>query len=266
MIPSATHLLLAGTLAVAVALAARHARALSSGGAGAAGVVGFLVFGLAGGPGAAALLLFFVSSSLLSRWRKRDKERFAWEKGGERDGAQVLANGGVAALCALGGALLPEATWPRVALLGALAAANADTWATEIGALASRPPRMITTLRPAPAGASGAVSVLGTWAAFAGAFVVALVGLVWAMNVAGVAAAAAGGFVGALADSFLGATVQAQYRCSACGTLSERRVCCDGTPTVRVRGIWFVGNDLVNTVATVTGAVLAALLFVLFQR
>ena len=52
---------------------------------------------------------------------------------------QVLANGGVFALAALLGAVLGS-PWPAAgsrAALGALAASAADTWATEIGTLAS---------------------------------------------------------------------------------------------------------------------------------
>ena len=127
-LPDTGHLLRAAALAAGIAFAARRMRALTVSGATAAAIVGFLLFGLGGGQGAAALLLFFVTSSALSRWRKRDKDRIGFEKGGERDAGQVLANGGIAAACALLLPVFPEALWPRLALLGALAAANADTW------------------------------------------------------------------------------------------------------------------------------------------
>ncbi len=254
------HLLLAAFLSVAVALAARRVRALSISGAAAAALVGFLLFGFGGLRGAAALLLFFVTSSALSRWRKRDKERLAFEKGGERDAAQVLANGGIAAACALLLPLFPGQVWPLLALLGALAEANADTWATEIGALSRRPPRLITTLRPAPAGSSGAVSAVGTLAALAGAVLIAAVAVWWGLGAAGVVAVTLGGFAGALLDSLLGATLQAQYRCPECGTLTERRVHCEGVATKRARGFSWLGNDLVNALATLFGAIIAVLL------
>jgi uncharacterized protein (TIGR00297 family) len=238
---------------------------MSASGAVAAALVGFAVFGFAGGAGAVALLLFFVTSSALSRFRKRDKERLDYEKGGERDAGQVLANGGVAALCALLVPVFPGAAWPFVALLGALAEANADTWATEIGSLARRPPRLITTGQPAPPGASGAVSLPGTLAALAGAFIIALVA-VWrpgggTVGIVGLLAATAGGFVGALADSLLGATVQAQFRCPVCGKLTERRTHCDQRPTEHARGLRWFNNDLVNALATVIGALVAGSLF-----
>lgn len=261
--PNPAHLALAFVLAAAIALAARGKGALTASGAFAAFVVGFLVFGFARGRGAAALLLFFVSSTALSRYRKRDKERLAtFEKGGERDAAQVLANGGAAALCALLVAVFPGSALPFVALLGALAEANADTWATELGSLAKKPPRLITTLRPAAPGASGAVSLPGTLAALAGAALVATV----AFSPAGFLAATTGGVAGALVDSLLGATLQVQYRCPVCRTLTERRVHCDGCPTEIARGLPWLNNDIVNALATVVGALVSAGLLVLLQR
>lgn len=262
MIPPATsQLLLAAALAASVALVARQARALSASGATAAALIGFLILGLGGWPGATALLLFFFSSSGLSRFRKRDKDRLGYEKGGERDAHQVLANGGVAAVCALLLPLFPDTLWPRVALLGALAAANADTWATEIGSLSRRAPRLITTFAPALPGASGAVSWPGTAAALAGALLIALVGLGWEGGSGVLLAVALGGFAGALTDSVLGATIQAQFRCPVCQALTERQAHCDGQATQLARGVSFLGNDWVNALATLAGALVAAALW-----
>ena len=65
---------------------------------------GGLIFGLGGIPWAVLLLAFFISSSLLSRAFAASKfvlaEKFA--KGSRRDYGQVLANGGLGALLALG--------------------------------------------------------------------------------------------------------------------------------------------------------------------
>src|SRR4030065_49076 len=92
-----------------------RAGALNRSGAWAAALTGGLVFGLGGLPWAALLLIFFISSSGLSRAFQRRKadlsEKFS--KGSQRDYAQVLANGGVGALLALVHALNPELAWPR---------------------------------------------------------------------------------------------------------------------------------------------------------
>ena len=255
-----TTLAVAAFASLLIAGAAWRARALTLSGAGAASVVGFLVFGAAGWPGAVTLLLFFVTSSALSRLGKRRKATIGFEKGSRRDAGQVFANGGACAACAALLWVVPPVHAPVViaALLGAIAEANADTWATEWGSLAGRTPRLITTLRPAPVGASGAVSLPGTVAALCGATLVAAVALVWPRAGVSVACAAlAGGFAGSLADSLLGATVQRQYRCAACDHLTETPAHCD-VPALPARGLAWVGNDAVNFAATLFGATVAA--------
>lgn len=259
-LPDALSLALAAGAALLIAGAARRARSLSPSGAAAAALTGFLLFGLGGWRGATALLLFFITSSALSRLGKKRKDALGYEKGGERDAGQVFANGGVAALCAVLLWLNPEARWPIAALLGSLATANADTWATEIGSLAKAAPRLITSLRPAPTGSSGAISLPGTLAAFAGAVLLAALAPFWHLGIAGLFAVAFGGLAGSLFDSLLGATVQAQYRCPVCDKLTERPTHCENQPTVLARGYSFIHNDTVNTLATVFGAVTAALI------
>ncbi len=161
---------LALALSLALSLAARRARVLSVTGAWSAVAVGTIAV-VAGWPWTAVLLAFFASSSALSRWRRATKERATSsvvEKGGERDAWQVLANGGVFTLCALGAILWPAPAW-TLAGLGALASATADTWATEVGTAIGGIPRAIATFRPVPAGTSGAVTLAGSLAMVAGA-------------------------------------------------------------------------------------------------
>src|SRR5687767_12031464 len=157
-------------LASALAIAAWRARALTPGGALAAVVVGAACV-IAGWNWALLLLVFFISSSALSRYRHalRD-ERIASivEKGDQRDAYQVLANGGVFAAAAVIASVAGDPNWVAMAA-GALAAATSDTWATEIGTLAGRPPRSITSLKALPAGTSGGVTVPGSLASVGGA-------------------------------------------------------------------------------------------------
>jgi uncharacterized protein (TIGR00297 family) len=275
-----------------IALAALRARALSRSGAIAAFAVGTLTFG-AGAFGTASILLaFFITSTLLSRAGKaRKRELVDIGKGGPRDAAQVLANGGVATFCVVAWVLLGHgdsgSLW-FLAFAGAYAAATADTWGTEIGTLAAEPPRSIRTGKPLATGLSGGVSPAGTAAEIAGAVligVLAPIALLLALPAdrpqfetvglplfAGLGARAplvtftlvtivpvfAGGFAGALIDSLLGETLQDRRWCPACERACETDPHVCGTPTTRRRGLAWMSNDAVNAIATAGGALIAA--------
>lgn len=221
-------------LSLVVALGARALGLLTSGGAVAAVGVGTVVFGFGGWQRAGLLVLFFATSSLLTRWQAAHKPHP--EHRGGRNGAQVLANGAIATVLAVWGALWP-APWNAAAFAGAVAASTADTWATEIGLLSNSPPRLITarllrTRATVAPGTSGGVTWLGTIAACAGAGVIAGTSLVWLD--APFAPVWLAGFVGMTLDSILGATVEGRLR--------------------------WITNDAVNLIATAASAALAAIL------
>lgn len=245
-------------LALLVAGAAWKTRSLTATGAALAALMGTLAVA-AGWRYGILLILFFVASTILSRIgsaRKASRVRGIIAKRGSRDARQVFANGGVFALAIAGSLLVPHEAW-SVAALGALTAATADTWGTEIGGLARGAPRLLTTWQPVPAGTSGAVSAAGLAATVAGAaFIAAAVwSLGWPMPWA--VAALAGGVAGALTDSLAGATVQERRRCDACGMDTEQRVHVCGSPTVRTGGLAWLENDAVNLLATAIGAAMA---------
>ena len=250
-------------LAVLVAAFARRQRALSPGGAIAAVLVGTAV--VAGGwwPGV-ILVAFFATSSALSHRRVVDHPAADFAaRGSQRDAVQVLANGGVAAVLAV---LTPFASATVRPILfagfaGAIAAATADTWATELGTRSPAPPRLILGGLPVAPGTSGGVTPLGTLAAVAGAGLIAALaatgaaaGWVPGPSLPTLAVTAVAGTAGSLADSLLGATVQAAYRCPTCNQPTERRVHRCGTRTILVRGRPAVTNDVVNAAATLVGA------------
>ena len=144
-------------------------------------ITGTAIFGFGGWTWGLVLIAFFVSSTLLSHFRRADKtamaEKFA--KGERRDLAQTLANGGFGALLAVAVLLFidlpgkprlgnPLYAYLTLAYFGAIASANADTWATELGVLSRTPPRLITTGKPVAPGTSGGITWYGTVAALAG--------------------------------------------------------------------------------------------------
>jgi uncharacterized protein (TIGR00297 family) len=260
-----------------LALIAWRAGALTRGGALAAFVVGTLTYA-SGTIGFALLLLaFFVPSVALSRLgRARKRALIDVGKSGPRDALQVLANGGVATACAVGFAFTHDLHW-AVAFAGAYAAATADTWATEVGMLARGVPRSILTWRPVATGMSGGITVVGTLAEIAGAVWIGLltpiaIVLAFAMTdrdfgvsfrhggsvvVAALALLAVvpfAGVAGATVDSLLGATLQELRWCDACRRACETDPHACGNPTRLLRGVRGLSNDVVNLLATATGA------------
>lgn len=235
----AVRIVAGGALSVGVAAAAYRRTALTRSGAWAATVTG-VVLVLAGWRWLALVGAFFVTSSILTRLEapaagsRRSKDR------GGRGWQQVAANGGIAMAAAALSALTGWREGFSVAA-GAMAAATADTWATELGRWSRTPPRLITTGASVVPGISGGVTVTGTLASAAGALFIAAVALAldggthtdagaipWRLTWPAWIALA--GFTGSLFDSVLGATIEG-------------------------RRPW-LDNDVVNLAATSWGAAL----------
>ena len=241
-------------MATAVALLAWRARALTGGGAAAAAIVGTLVVAGTGWPGGAVLAAFFVSSTVVGRLAPARPRLDA--KGERRDPYQVLANGGPAALGALLGLEHPAlGLWVVTA---SLAAAAADTWATSLGGLSRRAPRLLWFGRPVDPGTSGGMTAAGCAAAAGGALLVAAVGAAAGPAPALLPAGTLVGFVGMLADSALGAGWQGRFHCPVCDVASDWRVHRCGTRTVRQGGLQWLDNDGVNLSATALAAALGS--------
>jgi uncharacterized protein (TIGR00297 family) len=218
---------------------------LTPGGTSAAFLVGAAVWQGLGWRGLIPLSFFLLSGSLLTR--------LASDRSPRRTVRQVLANGGVAALAALLG------RWPEAA--GALAAATADTWATELGAFSPTAPRLITSGARVPAGRSGGVTPLGTGGGLAGGLAIAGLSALVApvLGLRGAAIVAAAGTGGMLVDSLLGAALQARYTCPVCGMITEqpRGERCHEEAVELVRGVRWLDNDTVNLAGSLAGALLA---------
>ncbi|QBD79746.1 DUF92 domain-containing protein [Ktedonosporobacter rubrisoli] len=261
-----------------VGLLAYRRRSLSRSGLLGAMIAGTTTVGFGGWKWGLSLIFFFVSSSLFSHFRARDKEQLAadkFSKGSRRDIVQVAANGGVATLLALAYGATPETEQRRrealeASYVGSLAAATADTWATELGVLSTHAPRLITTGEQTEPGTSGGVTVMGSTAAATGA---AALGLVfWLLGRADRAQrslpfiALVSGLLGGFFDSWLGATVQATYYCPICKKETEREVHSCGTLTILRRGYPWMNNDTVNFLATFWGALVALALHLCLRR
>lgn len=249
---------LAVLLAAAAAAGAAASGALTADGAVAATGVGALTLAAGGPAPSALLLLFFVSSSALSRLPGPPSPG----RGARRNAAQVVANGGVPALAALLSAIPALHAPAGAALAGALAAATSDTWSSEVGRRSRSAAFHVRLLAPVPGGTSGAVTLPGSAAGAAGALLMGIAASVVSRDASLLLPVAAGGVAGNLADTLLGAWLQERRRCSLCGGLSELTVhppC--AAPTVPASGISGLDNDAVNLLASLAGALAAAVLF-----
>ncbi|PSQ89636.1 MAG: DUF92 domain-containing protein [Bacteroidetes bacterium QH_2_63_10] len=239
------------------------ADALDGRGAATGGLFAASLVGLGGGPWIVPGIVFFGVSSALTGvegWMQASSQAVDAPR---RTQAQVLANGGVAwtalAVVALEPSGSPGASVAGyAAFVGALAAAAADTWATELGSLSPSLPWSLRSLQQVPTGTSGAISLVGCGAAALGAASVVGAALVSGGAVAdpvgrNAALLLGAGLAGMLADSAAGAFLQAQYRAPS-GTLIETPPSKGDHP---VRGWAGVGNNVVNFIGTAVGALTA---------
>ncbi|MFE7061047.1 DUF92 domain-containing protein [Sutcliffiella sp. NPDC057660] len=238
------------------------AKALSRSGAIGTCIIGIMIAAGFKGYGLLLIGIFFVTSSLWSRYKKKSKANVdeILEKGSRRDIFQVFANGMVPAGFSLGFLLYPSEAW-LIGFVTAIAAANSDTWASEIGTLSKQDPVSILTLRRVGRGTSGAISLLGTGASVAGAGLIAAVSSIfWAEISLGTAfLITLLGILGCFVDTYLGASIQASYQCSFCGRTVESHYHC-GEPAELVKGYRAVNNDMVNIGSIVCVSFLAAIL------
>jgi uncharacterized protein (TIGR00297 family) len=237
--------------------------------------IGTCIVGFGGWAWGSLLVAFFVSSSLLSLYRWRDKialtDKFA--KGSRRDLGQTLANGGLGALMAVGYSIVPGPTW-LAAFIGAMATVTSDTWATEAGVLSRQTPRLITTWREVARGTSGGVTRDGSLAALAGGLYIGLCAILFLkaeqlalgqsipldrlwpiLPMGGIS-----GLAGALVDSLLGAKAQGMYYCDVCCKETEQSLHRCGCVARHLRGWQWLNNDLVNLASSAIGALVAVVL------
>lgn len=209
------------------------------------------------------IVTFFLLSSLLSRYRKTKNVQVEtyFEKSGERDHFQVLANGGLACILVVINYFY-QSELIYIAFVSCIASVCADTWATEIGTLTKANTVDVLSFKKVEQGVSGGISLQGTIASLAGAIVIATTSLAWIesnylMNLIVIVTA---GFSGSLADSIFGTTVQAEYNCKVCNRSTERKMHCNNK-TILVKGIRWINNDAVNFGATIFGGIFSVILY-----
>ncbi len=249
------------------ALVAIASKAIDKGGFLASVFVGYSILMGGGWTWFAVIATFFTLGVGFTYYKYEYKESLgsAQEKGGARNWPNIIANGGVAAVLGICELIFGGSVF-AIMYLGAMAAAAADTVATEVGLLSHSSPRLITNLRMRVSpGTSGGVTALGFIGSLMASLVIGILAL--AVGVAGggmrlIAVALFGGIVGSLGDSLLGADVQRKGHCTVCGKQSEGTIHC-GEKVRFTSGNRFIDNNIVNLLATAIGAAAGLLVVVL---
>ncbi|MCC5926081.1 MAG: DUF92 domain-containing protein [Bacteroidetes bacterium] len=206
-------LLLAVIVSIIAAYTAFLFNTLTIDGSRAAVVIGIITLGFGGLEPTVVVAAFFLSSNIVGPifGKPIGSNRIMAER---RTGAQVWANSFWFVISIML-YFVTKADMFLVSAYAAIAAANSDTWATEVGTRIKRgSTRLILGFQKVNRGTDGGVSVAGTLAAFFGAVFIAVISLYFPKNFMLIAAVSvvSAGLLGSLTDSLLGAWFQAGGR------------------------------------------------------
>jgi uncharacterized protein (TIGR00297 family) len=199
---------------VPIAIGIWWARGVCISGAVTGATLGTAIYAGAGWRGFLMLVLAFGAAWMTSRVGLARKRVLGIQEAreGGRGAASAVANCGLAAIAALGVVFTPFREAALLAMTAALSASTADTVASEIGKAWSGKTLLVTTWREVAPGTPGAVSLEGTGAGVAWAFVMGTIasalGLipysaVWIVVLAST--------IGAVVESALAATLEADH-------------------------------------------------------
>lgn len=226
-----------------------------------------------------SLLMFFLSSSKLTKWKGEVKKRLdsEYKEGGQRNWVQVFCNGAVPTELALlymiesgpgempvDFSKQPTASWMCLSLLAALACSAGDTWASEVGPVLSKSsPRLITTWEKVPVGTNGGVTVVGLVSSLLGGTCVGLAYFLTQLLFVNdldisapqwpiIAFGGLAGLLGSVVDSYLGATMQFSGLDESTGLV----VSSPARETKHIAGKPILDNNAVNLFSSVLVALL----------
>ena len=230
---SISHIALTIGLSLIIAILSFKLRFLTKSGSIAVFLLAFIVFGIGGWQWTIPILTFFVFSSVLS----------------------VFANGGTAAILIIdyfftGNNLI------FILYVASIASVCADTWATEIGTMKKNKTYNILNFKKIEQGISGGISLVGILGAASGALLISLSSIYWTNinHVFFIFVIIISGILASLVDSVLGASLQVQYKCISCNSITERQIHCN-EPAVKSSGIKWINNDVVNLLSSIAGVI-----------
>jgi len=209
------------------------------------------------------LIMFFISSSLLTKF----KEKRHNQKG--RTYKQVLANASAALIFSLMYFLTKQTnTTYLVVACVAIAASNADTWASEIGKLSKKKTVSMVSFKTIDQGESGGISLLGIIVSLLGSVYIAIFSMIlltisdgYHLNIfiySSIIAIA--GFLGSIVDSYLGILIQEKYKQYNHDKIYEKVE--NRKNYILTSGIKYIDNDMVNLISTLFISTLVYILLI----
>jgi len=221
--------------------------------------IGYIILTMASIQHFIILLTFFSVSGIATRIRVKRIGKALIEKDWIRSWRNVFANGFTPTLAVILAAIAPSqrSLFAISGYLGAIGTAFADTLATEIGLLYPKKPRLITNLKKVERGTPGAVSPYGYLGGALAALIICCLAYAFEFQSSVfLIITFASSIIGMTVDSVLGASIQARYRCTVCGKLTESSHHC-GQPARKIAGIGVINTHTVNLLSTMIGALTA---------
>ena len=213
-----------------------------------------LILGFGGQKYVLPIAIFFILSTLLSKIGSKDLH----ESKNGRNANQVFANGGVGLfLCILNHFYQTEQIYYM--FLASIAAANSDTWATEIGKLSRTRPKDIISGQSLSRGESGGITIIGLLGSISGSFVIATIGCFLDINTSYLIIVFISGFLASLFDSILGSTLQTRFILIDGKTIKEKKE----QNSYHYSGLLSIDNNSVNFLCTLSAPIFFILMYLI---
>ena len=217
------------------------------------GAIAMAIFliGFGGNKYLCPLVIFFLTSSGLSMVHKERSNK----KDSNRNINQVFSNGGPALFMCIVNYFQPnDLLYP--CFLASVAAANSDTWGTEIGKLSKSNPIDIISGKKVQHGTSGGVSLIGTAGSLFGSITIGMIGHFFIVDKTIIFLVVISGFLSSLIDSILGSTNQARFISPAGDNVTEKYE----INYYLYTGSKIINNDTVNLFCTISGPLILFML------
>lgn len=226
---------------------AYYKKALSLSGFIGALIFGTLLFGFGTYIPFTILMVFFITSSLVTKKDEKEKEG--------RNFLQVFTNIIIALVFSFIYYMKNDQIYLLISVLS-ISVSTGDTWASEIGKRSKGKTVSVITFKEIPKGESGGITLLGVIASFLGPLLIALVFLLLTYNsnlytiniYYSSLLIVLGGFLGSYVDSLLGILIQEKYLDLKTNEILEKVK--NRNLFKRFSGIKYINNEFVNLITT----------------